>query len=177
MSLLLLIDGYNVLAPIAPPGRIVDPRWLHRERMRLLGRLASTLDESTRRKTCVVFDAASPPSDRADRFKHEGIDVRFAVEHAEADDLLEALIAAHSSPKRLAVVSSDHRVQAAARRRGATPYDSQPWLDDLIDGRVRLSPRIARHRRATDEPDPTQERSLPPTEVDQWLDEFGLGDE
>ena len=140
MSLILLIDGYNIVAPVAAPGRRPDPAWLHRERQRLLDRLASHLDDALRSRCCVVFDSSRRSGDLPDRFDFRSIDVRFATDHPEADDLLEELIAAHSAPKRLAVVSSDHRVQSAANRRGATAFDAQPWLDDLLAGRLRLAP-------------------------------------
>ncbi|MEM9588113.1 MAG: NYN domain-containing protein, partial [Planctomycetota bacterium] len=138
-SLQLLIDGYNVVAPVAAPGRGGDANWLYRERERLLNRLAEGLPRSVRSRTCVVFDAASPPRDRADRFEHQEMDVRFSAGYAEADDLLEELISQHSSPKRLIVVSSDHRIQTAAKRRGATAMDSDVWLDRLLSGRVQLA--------------------------------------
>ncbi len=144
MSLLLLIDGYNVVAPAAPPSQTLgsrnpDVRWLQRERMQLIGRLVKHLDPDVRSRTCVVFDAANPPPDRPTQFQIEGIDVCFSVDYPEADDLLEEMIAAHSAAKNLAVVSSDRRVQAAAKRRGSLALDSQQWLDDLLDGKVRLA--------------------------------------
>ena len=141
MSLLLLIDGYNVVSPVAPPSRNPDANWLHRERMLLIDRLTNHLDEDTRKRTCVVFDAANPPPNRPNEFSMNHITVRFAVGYPEADDLIEELIAAHHSPKQLAVVSSDHRIVAASGRRGAKCFDSQPWLDDLLDGKVCLAVR------------------------------------
>ena len=174
MSLLLLIDGYNVLAPVAPP-RNPDPQWLQRERSRLIGRLIEHLEEQVRHRTCVVFDAANPPPDRPNQFSMDGIDVRFAVGYPEADDLLEELIAAHSAPKQLAVVSSDQRVQAAARRRGCLPLDAQAWLDELLDGVVRLA--VKQRRGAGQGTDPSQPAAKPePSDEDTqaWLREFGL---
>ncbi len=175
MSLLLLIDGYNVVAPVAPPGRHSDPAWLQRERMRLLDRLAEHLDESTRGRTCVVFDAANPPADRSRQFTHASIDVRFAVEYSEADDLLEELIAVHSAPKQLTVVSSDHRVQTAAARRGATTFDSQPWLDDLLEGRLRLAPAASAAGQGSDAiEDPKPDAEMTPDDLQHWLETFGF---
>lgn len=148
-SLLLLIDGYNVVSPVAPPTR-GDAGWLQRERTQLLARLTSHLSRDLRDRTCVVFDAANPPPDRPSQFQVEGIEVCFAVDHPEADDLLEEIIRAHHAPKQLAVVSSDRRVQAAARRRGATPFDSQVWLDQLLDGVVGLArhaKKVGRHQK------------------------------
>ena len=203
MSLLLLIDGYNVVAPIAPPrsplqsgNRSSDDGWLQRERMQLIQRLATHLSDDLCPRTCVVFDAANPPRDRPHQFRISGIDVRFAVGYPEADDLLEELIASHSAPKQLAVVSSDHRVQAAARRRNCAVFDAQPWLDDLLEGRVRLAARArggGRGRGAgqgggeqggderrggkqgPSDSDATDRRGdLDGEQVDRWLREFGF---
>lgn len=173
MSLLLLIDGYNVVAPVAPPGRSADPGWLQDERARLIGRLAASLPESIRRRTSVVFDAANPPPDRPHEFAIDEISIRFAIGYPEADDLLEEIIAAHSAPKTLAVVSSDHRVQAAARRRGATPFDSQPWLDRLIDGRLELAvdPHHGEGQGSGAKSD--KPSAVSDDDVQLWMDEFG----
>lgn len=187
MSLLLLIDGYNVIAPVAPPNpvrtaapvrdsREQDARWLHQERTRLIERLVRHLEPSVRSRTCVVFDAANPPKNRPDRFHVEGIDVRFAIGYNEADDLLEELIASQSAAKSLAVVSSDHRVQAAAKRRGSVPFDSQPWLDDLLDGKVRLAVKgvsgagQGNDLKSREKPN----QSIDKTDVEHWMREFGF---
>lgn len=138
MTLLLLIDGYNLAQPIAPVRR-PDPRWLQRSRESLLRDLCKHLPETVREQTCVVFDAADPPRNRPSTFAHDGIEVRFAVGYPSADDLLEEIIQAHPTPKRLAVISSDHRIQIAARRRRAVWFDSEPWMDDLTDDRIRLA--------------------------------------
>lgn len=145
VSIALLIDGYNVIAPVAGPGRGpnrgADPaslRWLQTERQRLLDRLVENLSHIVRTRTCVIFDAKNAPRDLPSRTVHHDMDVWFAVDYPEADDLLEELIRTHHHPKQLTVVSSDHRVQAAAKRRKSKFYDSDPWYDDLIDGHVRL---------------------------------------
>ena len=181
MSLLLLIDGYNVIAPVAPPSRSPrsrepDVRWLQRERLQLIGRLVEHLDREVRGRTCVVFDAANPPADRPSQFQVEGIEVSFAVDYSEADDLLEEIIAAHSAPKSLAVVSSDHRVQTAAKRRGSQAFDSQDWLDDLLDGKVRLAAsvnlRAGQGSEQIGDEKPTQ--TIDSDAVEKWMREFGF---
>lgn len=179
----LLIDGYNVVAPVAPPrnpGSRTGPsattgneHWLQRERMQLLARLARHLDPDLCGRTCVVFDANDPPRDRPSQFRIHGIDVRFAVDHPEADDLIEEIIAGHSVPKTLTVVSSDHRVQAAAKRRGATPVDSQPWLDDLVDGKWRL---VGEPAASSDPPSIDKPEVQDADDVNAWLREFGFKD-
>jgi predicted RNA-binding protein with PIN domain len=176
VSLLLLIDGYNVIAPVAPPTRGAASPWLQRERAQLIHRLTRHLDRSLCARTCVVFDAANPPADRPSQFEVEGLDVRFAVEYAEADDLLEELIAQHSAPKRLAVVSSDQRVKTAASRRGCAVFESQDWLDDLLEGKVGLAALrgdgAAQGTEAErgEKPKP----SVGGDDVAQWLREFGF---
>jgi hypothetical protein len=108
----------------------------------------------------------------------DGIDIRFAVGYPEADDLLEEIIADHSVPKKLAVVSSDRRVQAAARRRGCLVHDSQPWLDALLDGKFAADTPAVRSAEqgrgvASDEkPADLVDRD----EVDRWMNEFGFDD-
>ena len=174
MSLLLLIDGYNVVSPVAPPSRNIDANWLHRERMQLINRLATGLDEKIRNRTCVIFDAANPPRNRASEFTHEGITVRFAVDYPEADDLIEELIIGHHSPKQLMVVSSDHRIQTAAKRRGALSYDSQPWLDNLLDGKIHLA--IKQPNRAEQGSGQAEKPTgkLSDENVSDWMKEFGF---
>lgn len=176
VSLLLLIDGYNVLAPVAAPGRDPDGKWLQRERMQLIRRLVDNLTDLQRENTCVVFDAAKPPEGRPDSFLVEGVSVCFAVEHAEADDLLEEMIASHTAPRNLMVVSSDHRVQAAAKRRGCGYCDSQIWLDDLLDGTVASACKSNQKagqggaRDGVEKPN----RVVGEGQVDAWLKEFGF---
>jgi predicted RNA-binding protein with PIN domain len=151
--------------------------------MLLVDRLASHLRPETKLRTCVVFDASNPPPGRPSELTIDGIQIRFAVGYPEADDLIEELIAAHHSPKQLAVVSSDHRIQAAAKRRGAKQFDSQPWLDDLMDNRVHLaikqtggaghSDGAGQGGNETDKPD----GELTSDGVSDWMREFGFDEQ
>ena len=199
MSLLLLIDGYNVVSPVAPPSHNTDSNWLHRERMQLIKRLSKFLPTHVRSRTCIVFDASKPPRNRSSEFAIDEIHVRFAIDYPEADDLIEEIIRAHHSPKQLMVVSSDHRIQAAARRRNAKHFDSQPWLDRLVDGDVRLAidlktgagqgtasndkPQIIDKQSvqewvetfSVDEKNPSEEAT--DASVQEWMREFGFDDD
>jgi uncharacterized protein len=209
MSHWLIIDGYNIVAPIAPPGRGGDSMWLHHERMGLIRRLAQRLPQAVRERTCVVFDAKDPPrslpgtDEVADRFVFEDIEVRFAVDYDEADDLIEELIISETVPKSLMVVSSDRRIQTAATRRGAMTLDSDLWFDWLLDGRLKLAVSPSKyaeeadelmtdHHESGDAGDSDSEgkrnrgragrgkRSKPGRpvgdEVDQWMEKFGFDD-
>lgn len=178
MSLLLLIDGYNIAQPVAP-ARNPDPRWLERQRNVLLRDLTNHVGQAVRERTCVVFDAADPPRDRPHRYSHHGIDVRFAVGYLSADDLLEEIIREHHTPKRLMVVSSDHRVQIAARRRGAKHFDSQPWIDDLTDGILHLAIELTPQSGGAGQggPPPRKPRIEDESEVADWMREFGFDED
>jgi len=176
-KLVLLIDGYNVIAPVAAPGRGCDPRWLERERALLIKRLRECLPDSLLPLTCVVFDAADPPPDASELHVWFGVNVRFAINYPEADDLIEELILSCSTPKKLTVVSSDRRIQAAAKRRSSFVFESITWFDQLLAGDMQLAPEVlaklererqgqGREGKSLDVP------SLSPEEVDQWLSEF-----
>ena len=127
----LLVDGYNLIyaANIVGPG--IGPRGLERARQALLDTLAAALPDAERTRTVIVFDAASAPPGLPRQLTHQGMLVRFAAGYESADELLEELIVADSAPKRLTVVSSDHRVQRAARKRRAKAIDSDVWFAEL----------------------------------------------
>ena len=130
-----LIDGYNVMhARGLMPGKF-GPDGLRKVRHRFLVELAAALDPSEARETTVVFDAAAPPADRPDRMMLKGLTVLFAVGDENADARIEALIAAHSAPRSLTVVSTDQRVRQAAQRRRARAVTSDEYLTRLSEGR------------------------------------------
>src|SRR5690606_3973739 len=107
----LLIDGYNLLhvsGVFAPRG---GPASLERSRNALLAWLAATLEADEITHTTVVFDAREAVAGRPSSFNYRGISVMFASEYEDADALIEALVRAESAPRRLTVVSSDHRIQ------------------------------------------------------------------
>ncbi len=162
----LIIDGYNLLYASGILGRGVGPGSLERSRSALLNFLAESLDERLLKKTTVVFDARLAPPGLPRTVGHRGIAVRFAEGSGEADDLIEQLIAADTSPRRLTVVSSDHRLHRAARRRGAKPIDSDLWYSDT------LRKRIERQRAKPSAAKP----SGPATEAEvrYWLRQFGV---
>ena len=91
--------------------------------------------------------------------------VEFAREPGNADELLERLIAAHDAPRTLVVVSGDHRVQRAARRRRAKAIDSDRWWAELCAERRRLG---------TAAPTSPQKPTANPSEfeVDYWVNQF-----
>lgn len=162
----LLIDGYNLLHASGILPRGVGPGTLERARGALLGFLAAAIDAAELPNTTIVFDAKDAPPGRPDVYDHGGMTVRFARGYEEADVLLIELIRLDSAPRKLTVVSSDHQVQRAARRRRATAVDSDRWCAELL-----------RRRRLTQIPAAETEAKPPAplseAEVQHWLKQFG----
>lgn len=127
----LLVDGYNLIYAANIVGRGIGPRGLERARQALLDTLAAALPDAERSRTVIVFDAAAAPPGLPRQLTYQGMLVRFAAGYESADELLEELIVADTAPKRLTVVSSDHRVQRAARKRRAKAIDSDIWFAEL----------------------------------------------
>ena len=160
----LLIDGYNLMHAAGIIGRGVGPGGLERSRLALLNFVAESLDEDQRQAATVVFDARGAPRGLPTMLVHRGVTVRFAVEYADADELIEELIRAESAPRRLTVVSADHRLQRAARRRRATAVDSEQWYADVL--------RRRQHRPPPAVPSTKPDRSQTVGEVEFWLSQF-----
>jgi uncharacterized protein len=162
----ILIDGYNLLNATGIVGRGRGPGGLERSRLALLNFLAASLDPEGLPRTTVVFDAQDSPPGLPRSLEHRGLAVRFAARDGSADELIGELIRADSAPRQLVVVSSDHAVQRAARRRRATAVDSEVWYDELVR---------ARRRRAAAESDVPERPAVPllTEDVDYWLRQFG----
>ena len=129
----LLIDGYNLLHAAGLSQARYAPGDLHRQRHRLLVKLANTLTAAERIRCTVVFDAMDAPSGLERTMRHAEICVQFAEPGHDADSLIEELIDAHSSPTQLLIVSSDHRLQKSARQRRADSADSDTFLQRLAE--------------------------------------------
>jgi uncharacterized protein len=161
----LIIDGYNLMhaAGMARPN--YGPGDLERCRNRLLRFLKSVLSAEARRRTTIVFDAWEPPPGRLSVYTVAGMTVQFAEAPGEADAAIEQLIAAHSAPKQVTVISGDRRLQQAASRRKSRFIDSEAWYTRW------------EHRQPPEEtppsPSPKQDPDLSDQEVDYWLNIFG----
>jgi len=163
-----LIDGYNVMHARGLMDRVFGPDGLRQARHRFLVELAAALGPVEAALTTVVFDAADPPADRSARQTVKGITAIFAVGDEDADARIEAMIAAHPNPKRLTVVSTDHRIRKAAQRRRTRVLTSDLFLADLSDRkpkrRVEPSPQTAESSE--------RQRGLTTAESDHWLSVF-----
>lgn len=160
-----LIDGYNLAHASGILAHNIGPGTLERARDALIGFLAAALTESERTTTTIVFDAKSAAPDQPCKQTVNGINVVFAVGYETADALVEELIRDHSAPRQLVVVSSDHHIQRAAKRRRATPIDSETWFSEL---QRRRRQRLHRKHATHEKP------SAPETEaeIDYWLQIF-----
>lgn len=165
-----LIDGYNLMHARGLMSGSFAPNAFRKMRHRFLVELADALDPLEAFQTTVVFDASKPPHDRPERQKLMGIEVVFAVGDENADARIEAMIAAHSSPKTLTVVSSDNRVRQAATRRKARSVPADDFLVELANRRKRTTKEIPakpsreEHARA---------KGLSEEESAFWMAEFG----
>lgn len=164
----LLIDGYNLMHAVGFFRRRYGPGEFAKWRNRFLHYLSQHLTLRERERTTVVFDAPSTGRSRAESVASHGLQVMYAQADLEADDLLEALIAEHSAPRQILLVSSDHRLQKAARRRRGKSIDSEDFA-------LRLE-------RRENEPKRAKPPALPrckytglhsPAELAAWLEIFG----
>ena len=162
----IIIDGYNLLHTAGIMGQGRGPRGLELSRLALLNFLAESLTPREIAHTTVVFDAKDAPWGAKNTFDHRGITVRFASRWPDADCLIEELIAENSSPRSLTVVSSDHRLQRAAKRRKAKAVDSDVWYGLVVQK------RLARRKTQSAAP----ERPAVPLlaeDVSYWVRQFG----
>lgn len=85
---------------------------------------------------------------------------------AEADDVIEALVEDSFSPSRLLVVSSDRRLQRAARKRRCKWLTSQDFLRTILEDLARRAGR-----------NPDLEKATPETTPDEWETQFAFDQE
>jgi uncharacterized protein len=163
----LIIDGYNLLNVVGIIATGIGPGGLERARLALLNFLAESLDAQEIPKTIVVFDSREAPWGLPRAVRHRGLAVQYASKYPDADCLIEELIRKESAPRRLTVVSSDHRLQRAARRRRARAVDSDVWYAEVL--------RSRRKRRDHSEEKTPARPPVPllPEDVEYWLEQFG----
>ena len=167
-----LIDGYNLMhAAGALGGNEIGRETFRRRRRRFINELADALGPDRSRETTVVFDAKSPPADFGLEVNYKGLTLIFALGDENADARIEILIAGHSVPRSLTVVSSDRRVRRAATRRKAHCLTSDQFLDLLDRFRhERWREKAAKLPDATSVPDRPMTPS--PDDLAYWLEQF-----
>ncbi len=162
----LIIDGYNLLhaANIVAIGP--GAYSLAKSRRSLLRFLASIVAKDERPTTTVVFDGAQAPPGLPRESEFAGMRVVFSRSGEEADDVIEGLIQQDTSPRQLTVVSSDHRLHRAARRRQAKAVDSEQWCQQRRVQRSVADPKSVPQQKSDD---PT----IDDQDVAEWMEIFG----
>jgi predicted RNA-binding protein with PIN domain len=169
MKTAFIIDGYNLLHAIGYLVGKVNSRGLERARLQLQDLLAGAFKDQAGHVT-VVYDAARPPPKVPREQNYQGLTILLAVGPKEADDIIENLIADHSSPKHLVVVSGDHRLQTAAHRKGAQVLGATEFLDYLD--------RLQQQKKPIGAEEPAKNEKMSEEEVKDWLQKFaGLEDD
>ena len=173
--MLWLIDGYNLMhAAGAFDKHAKSGKIFHRKRRRFLDVLAGALGADRASRTTIVFDAKKKPADFPVESTYQGMSIIFALGDENADARIEQLIAAHSAPKSLTVVSTDRRVRQAANRRKARSLTSEEFLDAMDRFQRRESRPLtapAPDRPAAAAAD--QPSSAASDDADYWVSVFG----
>ena len=154
----IMIDGYNLMHAVGLARQSYGPRDLEVSRNRLLQQLVARLNPAVTERTTVVFDAFGSDDNSHRQQVCQGITVIYAPAGTDADSEMERLVAAHSSPKQLLVVSGDHRLQRSAQRRKAKAIDSDVFWESLDPGAVPAQSPL-------DQPQTQQDTAF-------WLQEF-----
>ena len=166
-TLYLIIDGYNLMHAAGLARRSYGQGDLERCRNQLHRLLKDLLGRDAIRRTSVVYDAFESTSDANRSQDHGGLHVLFAPKGTDADTEIERLLNQHSSPKQVLVVSSDHRLHKAARRRKAACVDSEDFLAG-VQASAETNTRGPQRS-------PSDESLSPPTadkELQAWADEL-----
>jgi predicted RNA-binding protein with PIN domain len=129
----LIIDGYNVIRQW-PELALLDRVDLAAGREALLDALRAYRQAKGHRIT-VVFDGVERGGLAEGREQARGIAVRYSRRGERADDLIARLVE-EAPGDATVVVSSDHEVQAAARRCRAASMDAGEFIDRLEAARL-----------------------------------------
>lgn len=146
-----LIDGHNLIGQL-PDIRLDDPN----DEALLVQKLSGYAARTGKRFT-VVFDAGLPGG--KSRMSSNAVQVIFASSPGIADKLILDRIQRTRDPGNWTVVSSDHVVLDAARRRGMRATTSSDFARELNTPPAK----------ATSDDDKPPSRPLSDAELDEWL--------
>jgi predicted RNA-binding protein with PIN domain len=163
-----LIDGYNLLYATGHLTARSGRRSLQSARKAMLIQIVAGHGAEAGAVT-VVFDARLAPPGSPSKDNHGGVRVLFSRGQT-ADDLIEELIRDEPNPRLLTVVSDDHRIKQAARRRGCSVLGCLDYYEQLQQQK-RPQPPGPPH-----EP-PSKPEQSSPEETQRWLDVFKDADE
>lgn len=129
----LIIDGYNLMHAMGIAKTRYAPGELERCRRRMQRQLLQVLDDAVLLQATVVYDAFESLSDDQRILKDGPLMIQFAPQGKCADSEIEHILKSHSVPKRVIVVSSDHRLHKAAHARKASAVDSDEFWSTVED--------------------------------------------
>lgn len=144
-----IIDGHNLIGQMAGL-RLDDPD----DEQKLVVLLRGYLRHAKKKGT-VVFDRGQLTGQRG--LSNSILSVRFARPPRTADDVIVELVRHERNPRGLTVVTSDARVQAAVRERGALVRDAAAFARDMV-----TTPSLPNQK----------EKGLSSAEVELWEKEF-----
>ncbi|MBI1369919.1 MAG: hypothetical protein GC162_14850 [Planctomycetes bacterium] len=179
----LILDAYNVLHC----SHVLPERYASINALQL----AAMLDRSNfdPGRLIVVCDGNPKPDEDLALCDIGRAELLHSGKSEEADDVIERLIDADTSPRKLTVVSNDHRIQRAAKRRRARVLSCETFLNQLARAFARYEHQQHAKPRPPmpNDPDAWMKKfgltghEPPPadldTETDRWLKEFGLEDD
>ena len=168
----VIIDGYNLMHALGMTRSRYRPGEFHRCRQQMLRYLADHLTLAERSRATIVFDAKDAPHGRPDHAIFEEMTVQFSRETGDADAFIEELIAAHSAPKQILLVSSDHRLQKAIRHRRGRSTDSD-LFETKLESRGLLGLQEIEDAKHPEPPDPKITGKSSEEDVEEWLNIFG----
>ena len=188
----LILDAYNVLhASHVLPGKWsdVDAAGLCRmiDRAGVKGGRASVVCDGTPNPDLIKRLPEPRRSGPEMHYTLGAVELIYAGGGKDADSLIEQMVEDERDPRNLIVISNDRRVQRAARRRGATPMGSEPFLRRLAD--ALRTPTAPADAKPTTEPDaegwirkfgldkPGDQPEELESETKHWLREFGFDED
>ncbi len=156
---MIIIDGHNLLHSIVKISEKSEPIsdiqlcWVISRYLKAVGETGE-----------LVFDGTGP-RDKSGFDNIANLEVCFAGLGKDADTVIENKIKANTAPKRLSIVSSDRRLQDAARERKATAVKSEVFWDNLQ--------KQLRQKKPVKEPE-AKRTGISESETKQWLEFFGI---
>jgi predicted RNA-binding protein with PIN domain len=154
----ILIDGHNLLHAIKAmtEGQVLSEIQLCAFVSRYL--------RQTKQRGEIIFDGRGP-LDKSGLMGTTNLEVLFSGSTTDADTVIESRIKASTAPKRLTVVSNDHRLIKAARARKAVVITADDFWEKVYK-------KLSRKRRL---PEPSAKRTgITEGETEFWLKLFKL---
>lgn len=169
---MVIIDAYNVLnVEGVLPAHLAAPDLVQLVALIRTSRYASQrpiLVCDGHLSGAIRHTLAARSAGRASSVTLDGIEILFSGAGEEADDLIERLLAHFSGSARLLLVSSDRRLQRAARRAGGRYRQASAFLADLAaDASLPRTPGRPEFARRT---------PLSRGETAFWMRVFGVGE-